>query len=30
MQDWEDNGVMEKLAETIARALFVIKQLNPE
>ena len=30
MQDWEDNGVMEKLAEAIARALFVIKQLKPE
>ena len=28
MQDWEDNGVTEKLADTVARALFVIKQLG--
>lgn len=26
MQDWEDNAVAEKLVETVARALFVIKQ----
>jgi hypothetical protein len=25
MQDWEDNGVMEKLVDTVARALFVIE-----
>lgn len=28
MQDWEDNGVTEKLVDTVARALFVIKQLE--
>ncbi len=28
MQDWEDNGVTEKLADTVARALFVIEQLS--
>ena len=26
MQDWEDNSVVEKLVDTVARALFVIKQ----
>lgn len=30
MQDWEDNGVPEKNAETVARALFVIGQLKAE
>jgi len=28
MQDWEDNGPIEKLAETVARAQSVIKQLR--
>jgi CubicO group peptidase (beta-lactamase class C family) len=28
MQDWEDNSVAEKLADTVARALFVIDQLS--
>ncbi|MFC1681138.1 serine hydrolase domain-containing protein, partial [Pseudomonadota bacterium] len=28
MQDWEDNGVAEKLAATVARALFVIDTLG--
>ena len=28
MQDWEDNGVFEKLVETVARALFVIDKLS--
>ena len=28
MQDWEDNGVTEKLVDTVARALFVIKKLE--
>ncbi|MFT5729100.1 MAG: CubicO group peptidase (beta-lactamase class C family) [Desulforhopalus sp.] len=28
MQDWEDNGVTEKLVDTVARALFVIEQLG--
>ncbi len=28
MQDWEDNGPIEKLVETVARAQFVIKQLR--
>jgi hypothetical protein len=28
MQDWEDNAVTEKLVDTVARALFVIRQLN--
>ena len=26
MQDWEDNAVTEKLADTVARALFAVKQ----
>lgn len=30
MQDWEDNGVVEKLAETVARASFVIGKLSEE
>ena len=30
MQDWEDNGVAEKLAATVARALFVIDALGSE
>ena len=30
MQDWEDNGVAAKSAETVARALFVIKQLSAQ
>jgi CubicO group peptidase (beta-lactamase class C family) len=30
MQDWEDNGVTEKLADTVARALFVIDQLGSQ
>jgi hypothetical protein len=30
MQDWEDNGVAEKLVETVARALFVIDQLGSQ
>jgi CubicO group peptidase (beta-lactamase class C family) len=30
MQDWEDNGVADKLAETVTRALFVIDQLSAE
>jgi CubicO group peptidase (beta-lactamase class C family) len=30
MQDWEDNGVVEKLVETVARALFVIDQLGSQ
>ena len=30
MQDWEDNGVADKYAETLARALFVIDQLSAE
>ena len=28
MQDWEDNGVTEKLVDTVARALFVIEKLS--
>ena len=28
MQDWEDNGVTEKLVETVARARFVIEKLK--
>lgn len=28
MQDWEDNAVAEKLAATVARALFVIDALG--
>jgi len=28
MQDWEDNGVVEKLVDTVARALFVIDRLR--
>jgi CubicO group peptidase (beta-lactamase class C family) len=28
MQDWEDNGVTEKLADTVKRALFVIEKLS--
>lgn len=28
MQDWEDNGVVEKLVDTVARALFVIDALG--
>lgn len=30
MQDWEDNGVPAKNAETVARALFVIDQLKAQ
>tara|TARA_R110000850_G_scaffold13191_1_gene43045 strand:- start:665 stop:1864 length:1200 start_codon:yes stop_codon:yes gene_type:complete len=30
MQDWEDNGVTEKLVDTVARALLVIKQLKSQ
>ena len=30
MQDWEDNGVAEKLVDTVARALFVIEQLSTQ
>ena len=30
MQDWEDNGVVEKLVDTVARALFVIDLLSTE
>ena len=28
MQDWEDNGVTEKLVDTVARALFIFKKLS--
>jgi CubicO group peptidase (beta-lactamase class C family) len=28
MQDWEDNGVVEKLVDTVTRALFVIDELG--
>jgi hypothetical protein len=28
MQDWEDNGVVEKLVDTVTRALFVIGELG--
>jgi CubicO group peptidase (beta-lactamase class C family) len=28
MQDWEDNGVTEKLVETVARAFFVIEKMS--
>ena len=28
MQDWEDNGVTEKLVDTVVRALFVIEKLS--
>lgn len=30
MQDWEDNGVTEKLVDTVARALFVIENLGSQ
>ena len=30
MQDWEDNGVTEKLVDTVARALFVIEKLGSQ
>jgi len=30
MQDWEDNGVTEKLVETAARALFVIEKFGSQ
>jgi CubicO group peptidase (beta-lactamase class C family) len=30
MQDWEDNAVVEKLLETVARAMFVIEQLSSQ
>ena len=30
MQDWEDNGVTEKLVDTVARALFVIEELGSQ
>ena len=30
MQDWEDNGVTEKLVETVARTRFVIDKLSAE
>jgi hypothetical protein len=30
MQDWEDNGVTEKLVETVSRALFVVEQLSSQ
>lgn len=30
MQDWEDNAVVEKLIDTLARALFVIDQMSTE
>ena len=30
LQDWEDNGVVDKLAATVARALFVIGELNAD
>jgi hypothetical protein len=30
MQDWEDNGVPAKNAETVARALFILDQLKAQ
>ena len=30
MQDWEDNGVTDKLADTVARALLVIENLGSQ
>jgi CubicO group peptidase (beta-lactamase class C family) len=30
MQDWEDNGVTEKVVDTVARALFVIEKLGSQ
>ena len=30
MQDWEDNAVVGKLIDTLARALFVIDQMSTE